>query len=181
MSSDGEHDATVKTLTAEVRVLMVGSRQVTLSVYGQLDQVDYAEIEPFGRVNPRGEDDYLCIVGRSKRDGTLVRSRVPYSSDALAAATGFDVDEYERLSRRAQQLDEAAKRYAASPGAFYSSPSWERAKSGSELLADAQAGAKGDRQKMADMLGRHERDREPLDEIVEEVELLPLIVLAGLR
>jgi hypothetical protein len=45
--------ATVETLTAEVRVLMVGSRQVTLSVYGQLDEVGPEDIEPFGRVNPR--------------------------------------------------------------------------------------------------------------------------------
>lgn len=30
--------ATVETLTAEVRVLMVGNRQVTLSVYKQLDE-----------------------------------------------------------------------------------------------------------------------------------------------
>jgi hypothetical protein len=34
--------ATVETLTAEVRVLMVGSRQVTMSVYGQLDFIDPA-------------------------------------------------------------------------------------------------------------------------------------------
>lgn len=49
-------EATVEVLTAEVRALMVGSRQVTLSVYRQLDQVDPFEVpltegfEPFGRV-----------------------------------------------------------------------------------------------------------------------------------
>jgi hypothetical protein len=36
------HEAKVEVLTAEVRVLMVGSRQVTLSVYSQLDEVDDA-------------------------------------------------------------------------------------------------------------------------------------------
>ena len=42
--------ARVEVLTAEVRVLMVGSRQVTLSVYGQLDYAKPDQIEPFGRV-----------------------------------------------------------------------------------------------------------------------------------
>jgi hypothetical protein len=42
--------ATVEVLTAEVRVLMVGSRQVTLSVARQLDWVERSELEPFGRV-----------------------------------------------------------------------------------------------------------------------------------
>ena len=35
-------------LTAEVRVLMVGNRQVTRSVYWQLDYVSPLGIEPFG-------------------------------------------------------------------------------------------------------------------------------------
>jgi hypothetical protein len=47
----GPSQATVQTLAAEVRVLMVGSRQVTLSVYRQLDTVRPDAIEPFGRVN----------------------------------------------------------------------------------------------------------------------------------
>jgi len=47
--------ATIETLTAEVRVLMVGSRQVTLSVAKQLDRTSFFEdgpgaITPFGRV-----------------------------------------------------------------------------------------------------------------------------------
>lgn len=47
--------AEVQTLTAEVRVLMVGNRQVTLSVARQLDEfhlgIEPAEhFEPFGRV-----------------------------------------------------------------------------------------------------------------------------------
>ena len=52
MSTD---TATVETLTAEVRVLMVGNRQITLSVAKQLDRMDPYEyptdaFEPFGRV-----------------------------------------------------------------------------------------------------------------------------------
>ncbi len=42
--------ATVETLTAEVRVLMVGNRQVTASVAKQLDHVALSELEIMGRV-----------------------------------------------------------------------------------------------------------------------------------
>lgn len=66
--------ATVETLTAEVRVLMVGSRQVTMSVYNQLDYVAPEQIEPFGRVHPKEWNlDWVHVVGRD-RDGTLCRS-----------------------------------------------------------------------------------------------------------
>lgn len=73
--------ATVETLTAEVRVLMVGNRQVTLSVYRQLDLVDPAFIEPFGRVRS-GEKwtGHREVVGRlcdsCEGAGSLVRSRI---------------------------------------------------------------------------------------------------------
>ena len=70
--------ATIETLTAEVRVLMVGSRQVTLSVYRQLDRCKSDQIEPFGRVSDKqDEPKYMCrsvfVVGRDAT-GTLVRS-----------------------------------------------------------------------------------------------------------
>jgi hypothetical protein len=70
--------ATVETLTAEVRVLMVGSRQVTMSVYEQLDYVEPLLIEPFGRVRPKKNLAYaeIHVVGRDS-DGNLVRSYVP--------------------------------------------------------------------------------------------------------
>lgn len=74
-------NATVRTLTAEVRTLVVGSRQVTMSVYNQLDEVEWDELEPFGRVCPRGAWSYaIHVVGRSTRPtdtGALVRSWVP--------------------------------------------------------------------------------------------------------
>lgn len=65
-------EATVELLTAEVRVLMVGSRQVTLSVARQLDHVGLSGIEPFGRV--RIGDSEQVVIGRSRKDGTLVLS-----------------------------------------------------------------------------------------------------------
>lgn len=51
--------ATVETLTAEVRVLMVGSRQVTLSVAKQLDVVALADLTTFGRVKLGLDYDYV--------------------------------------------------------------------------------------------------------------------------
>jgi hypothetical protein len=69
--------ATVEVLTAEVRTLMVGSRQVTLSVYNQLDEVEYPDIEPFGRVRAKGSmPAVIQVVGRSP-GGHLVRSSIP--------------------------------------------------------------------------------------------------------
>lgn len=67
--------ATVETITAEVRVLMVGNRQVTLSVYRQLDAVDLKNVEPFGRVND-GKEACLWVVGREIKTGALVKAEV---------------------------------------------------------------------------------------------------------
>ncbi|HKO85632.1 MAG TPA: hypothetical protein VJ140_13990 [Actinomycetota bacterium] len=82
----GTETATVETLTAEVRVLMVGSRQVTLSVARQLDVVHPSVLEPFGRVNLNGKPagdaqaggwtTEVDLIGCSRIDGALVRSRV---------------------------------------------------------------------------------------------------------
>jgi len=73
--------ATVETLSAEVRVLMVGRRQVTMSVFRQLDTVDWTErktLELFGRVREtrKDEKDLLHVVGRVKDTGVLVRSMI---------------------------------------------------------------------------------------------------------
>jgi len=75
----GAATATVETLTAEVRVLMVGSRQVTLSVFNQLDVVCWAQLEqpPFGRVSPRqSRRGCLHLVGKHCETGTLVSAQV---------------------------------------------------------------------------------------------------------
>lgn len=90
-----EQSARVDVLTAEVRTLMVGNRQVTLSVYRQLDLVEPYEIEPFGRVRDSKDDvtrrliesfvhssndpygrDGVHVVGRDVDTGALVRSSV---------------------------------------------------------------------------------------------------------
>lgn len=68
--------ATVETLTAEVRVLMVGNRQITLSVARQLDTVKLADLEPFGRVRLDKDRNELLpqegrVIGRDKNTGSL--------------------------------------------------------------------------------------------------------------
>ena len=76
--------ATVEVLAAEVRVLKVGSRQVTMSVYNQLDTINDEDIEPFGRVRAREHDhEFVYVVGRDQRDGTLARSRRPAMRRAI--------------------------------------------------------------------------------------------------
>ncbi|MET7399172.1 hypothetical protein ABZS66_37390 [Dactylosporangium sp. NPDC005572] len=76
--------ATVETLTAEVRVLMVGSRQITAGVYAQLDVVAPDLIEPLGRVSPRdARAGWVHIVGRHTGDGTLVAAATPAVEEAI--------------------------------------------------------------------------------------------------
>lgn len=84
-NTNGSTTATVETLTAEVRVLQVGNRQVTLSVVNQLDRVRYSELEPMGRVHSSrkdmaddGEGD-VEVVGRDRRGGALVFAYAPNS------------------------------------------------------------------------------------------------------
>ena len=60
--------ATVEVLMAEVRVLMVGSRQVTLSVAKQLDRCFLEQMTPMGRVRI---GDTVSVIGKHAKDGTL--------------------------------------------------------------------------------------------------------------
>jgi hypothetical protein len=71
-----KYEATVEVLTAEVRVLQVGRRQVTLSVIRQLDWADAAEVEPFGRVRtgdtPPGRVRAISSGSRDVKSATSV-------------------------------------------------------------------------------------------------------------
>lgn len=72
--------ATVETLTAEVRTLVVGSRQVTLSVAKQLDVIPLARLELMGRVRIDKDDtDHSgWAIGRDARTGSLALSKWDY-------------------------------------------------------------------------------------------------------
>lgn len=113
--------AQVETLTAEVRTLMVGRRQITLSVYRQLDIAFEDYVEPFGRVNdpktawdgPLQSHNHISlgpvwVVGRSTCDGSLVRAcRYVYD---LHVSWGASDDEKaaveERVTRRRLAMEE---------------------------------------------------------------------------
>jgi len=65
-----QETATVEVLTAEVRTLVVGNRQITQSVVKQLDQVLHGDFEPFGRIRTGNFEGW---VGRQASTGALVR------------------------------------------------------------------------------------------------------------
>jgi hypothetical protein len=92
--------AHVDVLTAEVRALMIGNRQVTLSVYRQLDTVEPDEIEPFGRVRD-SKDGYseLYVIGRHKEGGALVRSSCPQRIERPGAPPRIQ-NKYDEANRR---------------------------------------------------------------------------------
>jgi hypothetical protein len=78
----------VEVLTAEVRVLMVGSRQVTLSVFRQLDLIPPEALEPFGRVNDKSSGTWLA-VGRTA-GGVLARASYSFARD-LTPLEGYEL------------------------------------------------------------------------------------------
>lgn len=88
--SDSKHSATamVETLTAEVRVVMVGNRQITQSVAKQLDRVGLDELSIFGRVKVTidGHDEH--VIGRRIGGSDLVLA----SFDSYARARICVVD-----------------------------------------------------------------------------------------
>src|SRR5512144_2582083 len=63
--------ATVETLTAEVKVLQVGNRQITLSVAKQLDEVPLVDLEVMGRVHLGGNAYPYLVIGRHAATGGL--------------------------------------------------------------------------------------------------------------
>jgi len=91
--SNGTYTATVEALSAEVRVLMVGSRQVTLSVYRQLDRVPDDEIEPFGRVRDgKHEGCDVYVVGRHRETGAHCGSERRSLRDSPVRRAGLLID-----------------------------------------------------------------------------------------
>ena len=178
---DGRRDARVQVLTAEVRTLVVGSRQVTLSVYSQLDEVEFEQIEPFGRVRPKNGDDYIWLVGRHRADGALVRAKIPAPGEAMAREVGFSDLEYSAMGREADTADAKAARYEASPDLYFSHGNGEGRLTGREAAAICRNRAKELRGKMGRMFDKYIEDREPWQVRAEDAEELPLIVLAGLR
>lgn len=103
--------ATVEALTAQVRVLMVGSRQITLSVYWQLDDVGPELIELFGRVSPsQAEEGWTYAVGMHKESGDLVRSRTVTSRPMMEKILYDEQTAISAIRQKAATCRELAKR-----------------------------------------------------------------------
>lgn len=106
----GTTTATVETLTAEVRVLAVGSRQITLSVAKQLDDIPWEDLEPMGRVNlgikyRRGETEFLDVIGRDCETGALARTTVMHPGSLTEADEArFSKDHLAQMWRRLDEV-----------------------------------------------------------------------------
>jgi hypothetical protein len=198
--------ATVELLTAEVRVLQVGSRQVTRSVFRQLDCVPAGEIEPFGRVSDSGNPDVIEVAGSHR--GVLARSSVSrawrdcgqtWLHDGLAAC-----EERSRLWSRVQAARAApvpapaAPPQPAPPQGYppAAAPPWADAPPAHPLTyapADPQWHEKWQQELSAHQQQIAEAERQfsehrhgwyvyrPSQELWERFGALSLIVLAGLR
>lgn len=166
--------ATIETLTAEVRVLMVGKRQITKSVVKQLDRVAFDDITPFGRVRLDDDDDSVEVVGAL--DGQLVVAHVqkPPARQEAGSADWHHWMEDRHHSPTWVKLDEGCrlewlvnpnKRVCIGTKDWHywkcDPPSLER-----RALAAARAA-----------IAEHEAALIPF----RAAEALPLIVLAGLR
>jgi hypothetical protein len=147
--------ATVEVLTAEVRVVQVGSRQVTLSVVRQLDWAGAEDVEPFGRVRT-GDDSPGRVEIIGSQDGVLVRSRAWRTVHAC---------------RRVQR---------GGYGACTESQALH-----AEAKGHSDRGNYGEAQKARKRLSAHEDHDwtvyGPDQQTYEMWQSLPLIVLAGLR
>ena len=167
--SDGPKEARVEVLRAEVRVLMVGSRQVTLSVARQLDAVKPGKIEPFGRVridkDPTGQ--VIEVVGSA--DGVLVRSatsRKRYRCPGNHMDREQQCAEYKRLSQAVDAERQAQRAQARRAGVRAPVPVPGRTSASRALHEHAEHVWCGYADGKA---------------LYEAWEKLPLIVLAGLK
>lgn len=169
-----KHEATVEVLTAEVRVLQVGRRQVTLSVVRQLDWANPADVEPFGRVRtgddlpgrPRVIDNRGVGIGRQAVPVEVVGS----ASGALVRSVSWSMRlKCERGSRspcpEAQAIIAGLERhYVHGQPPQPITPGYQRALNRYRAHAD------------------HDWTRyDPDQQTYEKWAALPLIVLAGLR
>jgi hypothetical protein len=94
--------ATVETLTAEVRTLMVGSRQVTLSMAKQLDVVSLADLKVMGRLNLRfnARDLEMYVIGAKVSDSSLALATYdPY----LVRSQWVDAPQWWELNQAAKR------------------------------------------------------------------------------
>ncbi|MCV7316314.1 hypothetical protein H7J77_12285 [Mycolicibacillus parakoreensis] len=156
--------ATVETLTAEVRVLQVGNRQITLSVAKQLDAFDLCQDEaldftPFGRIRTgrKGETFVPCTFSAPGAEWFPVSGKENVCKRFLErhtclhrqkyVGTNIVCGRYERLELRPYDFEWIGRNYAG------------------DLI----------------VVCAHSTDAELDDDEFSGWKELPLIVLAGLR
>lgn len=111
------NEPSVESLTAEVRILQVGSKPVTLSAARQLDSVHASEIRPFGRVriDPKPAEGLIEVIGSV--NGVLARSS---ASSRQVECPGYNTRPYHnyglpqvvcRRHRATSAADGAGKRH----------------------------------------------------------------------
>lgn len=170
MTSATQSTATVETLTAEVRVLQVGNRQITMSVAKQLDVVDFMRIEAFGRVAiSRRDEPCVVVIGRDSDSGALVCADVPPPRLATPDVSVDVVGNPHRPPRRALFNRHGFKFVAAAR--FVDEESF-RPEPGEIWGANHDALSAIDD---AIFAAEHE------NRVIRRLRALPLIVLAGLR
>jgi|GEM_PF-2808240 len=85
MTSSGT--TSTKTVTAEIRVLVVDAKPVTLAMARQLDEVRLSQLDIMGRISLHrastradGWGPMLWVIGRSRRTGELVVARYDFQA-----------------------------------------------------------------------------------------------------
>lgn len=186
----GRTEATVTTITAELKTLVIGSRQVTIGIWNQLDRVHPDEIIPFGRISPPGNTEpVIWVVGKREVDGTLVRSSYPLSyngrRDYMASLPGWagtDVNGFggvwsDEMREEADRLFENGRVIYRRPSGPFSPDTPPQGKEKKVLEREYHKGLDDLRRKA------QEQYRQADDELQEKAaqwQALDLIVLAGL-
>ncbi|WP_255800770.1 hypothetical protein [Mycobacteroides abscessus] len=186
-STNGGRTATVETLTAEVRTLMIGSRQVTMSVAKQIDVVPLANLTPFGRINIGGDSDW--VIGAHSETGALCRSDLDVHEPRILRVS-FPDDEPERAACCGLRMS----RYLTSDRVAYSTnimdwPMWIPRSSMTELHPRSEpctddcaywyVGSFNDHLQL--LVDERRNACETEQRQIDHAKALPLIVLAGLR
>ena len=168
--------AEVETLTAEVKTLVVGNRQITLSVARQLDEVHYEEMEPFGRV--RVDKGIVSLIGAHHETGQLVLAELPPNL-------------LRRYEHQGAPIPEPPKKYGIGGGVRFDRNDavvlWLGGWKYQILRDDCELDKSLGRENRIDVRGQEkwmrEEHRRWVTEASKTTELheLPLIVLAGLK
>lgn len=177
VETNAPKSAAVDVLTAEVRAVMVGNRQVTLSVYRQLDWVEPDHIEPWGRVRATKGEDAIELIGRDP-NGNLVASSVDPVRNYVPLGQASDYTDWiavapARTTTELTILEEGP--YRAMIWVPGGGPGFHGTVAQASFVS-----AEGERQ-LKDLARSAIARQRQRAAFVEALAQLPLIVLAGLR